>query len=219
MSATGVKTIVQCDFDNTIAERDVSFLLLDTFAEGDWRRYLKQYREGKIPVGVFNAKSFGLVKVDKPTMLDFVLKQNKARVRPGFAELLAYCAKRDFRFVIVSNGLRFYIEAILRAIGVNNIEIFAAEAEFKPEGVKVKYIGPDGRELIDAFKKSYTELFLSQGYRVVYIGDGASDCSPASLAHYIFGRDDLLAHCRKNNLQCTPFHDLHDVVRGLERLP
>ncbi len=55
-------------------------------------------------------------------------------------------------------------------------------------------------------------------YRVVYVGDGASDCSPASQAHRIFARDDLLAYCKKNNLDCTPFDDLNDVVRGLELL-
>lgn len=219
MPLTKVKTIVQCDFDNTIAEKDVSFLILDAFADGDWRQFLKQYREGKIPVGVFNAQSFGLVKADKPTILDFILVKNKAKVRPGFPELLDYCAKRAFRLVIVSNGLRFYIEAILKALNIDHIEIFASGAEFSPNGLNVKYIGPDGRKLVDAFKKTYTELFLSQGYRVVYIGDGASDCSPASLAQYIFARDDLLAYCRQNNLNCTPFNDLNDVVRGLEILP
>ena len=34
MNSTGMKTLVQCDFDNTIAESDVSFMLLDAFAGG-----------------------------------------------------------------------------------------------------------------------------------------------------------------------------------------
>jgi len=38
------KTLIQCDFDGTITEEDVSFILLDTFARGDWRRLLKEYK-------------------------------------------------------------------------------------------------------------------------------------------------------------------------------
>lgn len=218
MHSTGVKTIVQCDFDSTIAEDDVSFMLLDAFADGDWRQVLKEYRERKIPVGVFSTRVFAMVKADRQTLLDFIFKKSKVKLRAGFDELLGYCAKKGFKFVIVSNGLNFYIEAILKDIGLENIEVFAAQTEFSPEGLKVKYIGPDGNQLLDNFKKAYVELFLSRGYRVIYIGDGYSDIIPSSQAHYIFARDDLLAHCQEKNLKCTPFDDLNDVVRGLKLL-
>jgi len=217
MNSAKVKTIVQCDFDNTIASEDVSFQILDAFADGNWRRFLEEYREGKISVGVFSDKTFSMVKADEQTILNFIFK-DQVKIRAGFRELLAHCAKKGFKFVIVSNGLSFYIDAILKDIDVADIEVFAAQTQFNPEGLKVKYIGPDGSQLQENFKKAYTELFLRKGYRVVYIGDGASDCSPASRAHHIFARDDLLACCRKNNLDCTPFNDLNDVVRGLEVL-
>ncbi len=216
MSAGGVKTIVQCDFDSTIAEDDVSYLLLDAFADGDWRKFLKDYREKKIPVGVFNSRTFAMVRADKQTLLDFILVRNRPRIRSGLAELLAYCSAKGHKFVIVSNGLSFYIKAILRDIGVDNIEVLASETEFDPAGLRVRYVGPDGKELQAGFKDAYTRLFLSQGYRVVYIGDGASDCAPASQAHCIFARDALLAYCREKNISCVPFDDLNDVVRGLE---
>lgn len=216
MRSKEVKTIIQCDFDSTIAREDVSFLLLDAFADGDWRGILKQYREHNIPVGVFNSETFAMVKANKQTLLDFI--KNRVEIRPGFEELLAYCVKEGFEFVIVSNGLSFYIEAILKNIGVYNIEIHAAQTQFNPEGLKVQYIGPDGKILQDSFKKAYTELFLSRGYRVIYVGDGYSDIIPAKRADYIFARDDLLDHCQDNNINCTPFNDLTDVVRGLELL-
>jgi len=31
--------IIQSDFDGTITEEDVSFALLDVFAQGDWREW------------------------------------------------------------------------------------------------------------------------------------------------------------------------------------
>ncbi|NIT58009.1 MAG: 2,3-diketo-5-methylthio-1-phosphopentane phosphatase, partial [Aliifodinibius sp.] len=89
----------------------------------------------------------------------------------------------------------FYIEAILRDIGVENIEVFAARTEFHPEGVKVKYIGPEGSELQSDFKEAYTRLFVRKGYQVIYVGNGISDLPPARQAHHVFATGDLLASC------------------------
>ena len=216
MNSTEVKTLVQCDFDNTIAEFDVSFMLLDAFADGDWRRILQEYREHKIPVGVFSQRTFAMIKADEATMLDYLFTGNRVRVRPGFREMLDLCSRKGFEFIIVSNGLKFYIDAILKNAGVTGIEVFAAHTDFKPDGLKITYIGPDGQPVLDKFKQLYVERHLGQGYRVAYIGDGYSDIMPASLSNYVFARDDLLNHCRENNLKCTPFNDLNDVVRGLE---
>ena len=104
-------------------------------------------------------------------------------------------------------------------MGIKNIEVFAAQSRFSPEGMEVKYIGPDGSQLEDSFKEVYTELFLRRGYRVVYVGNGISDIYPARRAHHIFATDDLLDQCKEMRLNCTPFNDLNDVVRGLELLP
>lgn len=124
------KTIVQCDFDGTITEEDESFLLLDAFAGKNWRQIFDEYKEGKISVGAFNARAFTMIKADKQTMLDFV--QRNKRVRPGFQELVSYCRNKSIRLVIVSNGLDFYIEATLKDIGMDGIEVFAAKTWFYP---------------------------------------------------------------------------------------
>jgi len=215
-STEAVKTLIQCDFDGTITEEDVSFLLLDAFANEDWRRLLTEYRESKMSVGDFNRKAFFMVKADRQTLIEFV--RSEVKVQAGFHELLDYCRRESFRFVIVSNGLDFYIEAILRDIGVDNIEVLAAQTHFSPKGTEVKYIGPEGNQIQDGFKETYTRLFLSRGYRVVYVGNGASDAPPAKLAHHIFATGELLTQCKQTNLSCTPFVDLHDVIRGLELL-
>lgn len=213
-----MKTLVQCDFDGTITDKDVSFLLLDAFADSSWRQMLKDYQADGISVGLFNTRAFAMIKADKQTLLDFVLNSDEVKIRPGFPELLDYCSRNGLEFVIVSNGQDIYIEAILNKLGINNIEFFAARSSFGPGGLDVKYIGPDGSELLDGFKESYTELFLSRGYRVIYVGNGVSDIYPARRAHHVFAIDDLLERCHETNLNCTPFNDLNDVVKGLERL-
>ncbi|GAG90066.1 unnamed protein product [marine sediment metagenome] len=194
----------------------MSFLILDAFGSRDWRQLLTQYREGKISVGRFNMKAFAMVKADKQTLLEFV--KSKGKLRDGFRELLAYCHRKGFEFVIVSNGLDFYIETILRDIGMDNIEVFAAQTQFSPDGIDVRYIGPDGNQLEDNFKEAYVRLFLERGYRLIYAGNGISDLSPARQAHHIFATGELLTYCKEMNLNCTPFIDLNDIIRGLEFL-
>ncbi|MBI4286530.1 MAG: MtnX-like HAD-IB family phosphatase [Chloroflexi bacterium] len=209
-----MKTLLQCDFDGTITEEDISFLILDAFANSSWRQLLAEYRAGQISVGRFNAAAFGVVRADRKTLVDFV--RRGVRLKSGFCDLVSYCQERGFRFVITSNGLDFYIETILEDAGVRNIEVMAARTIFKPGGLAVQYIGPDGKELQDSFKEAYTRMFLEEGYRVIYIGNGLSDVPAAKLAHHVFAREDLLAHCEEYQLACIRFEDLNDVRRGLE---
>jgi 2-hydroxy-3-keto-5-methylthiopentenyl-1-phosphate phosphatase len=208
-----VKILVQCDFDGTVTEEDISFFLLDAFAQGDWRRLLRDYKEHKISVGEFNTNAFAMVKADKHKLLE-ALKGN-VKVRAGFHELVNYCLGKGFRLVIVSNGLDFYVEAVLKDLGLGNIEVYAARASFHPEGMKVQYVGPDGKRLEDGFKEAYIKSFLKLGYRVIYIGNGDSDVAPAEYAHHVFATGDLLAYCRENNLKYKPFETFIDVVKEL----
>ncbi len=211
-----MRTLFQCDFDGTITEQDASFFLLDAFAQGDWHQVLRQYKQHKISVGEFNTRAFAMVKASKETLLETVM--GKVKIRPGFQELVTYCARRGFRFVIVSNGLAFYIKAILQEIGLANIKVYAAEAWFYPKGMEVKYIGPDGNQLGDGLKEAYIKLFLQQGYRVIYAGNGDSDVYPAKYAHQVFARGELLDYYRQNNLNCQAFTDLSDIVEALNHL-
>jgi len=208
-----VKILVQCDFDGTVTEEDISFFLLDAFAQGDWRQLLREYKEHKISVGEFNTKAFAMVKADKHKLLE-ALKGN-VKVRAGFHELVSYCLGKGFRLVIVSNGLEFYIRAVLKDLRLRNIEVYAAQASFHPEGMKVQYVGPDGKRLEDSFKEAYTQAFLKLGYRVIYIGNGDSDVAPAKYAHHVFATGDLLAYCRENNLKYKLFETFLDVVKEL----
>jgi len=211
-----MKTLIQCDFDGTVTEEDVSFALLDTFAQGDWRQLLQQYREHKISIGEFNTRAFAMVKADEHRILESL--QGGVKVRAGFHRLVSYCLGKGLRLVIVSNGLEFYIRVVLKDLGLTNIEVHAAQASFHPKGMKVRYAGPDGKRVNDGFKEAYVQSFLRLGYRVIYIGNGDSDVAAAKHAHHVFATGDLLAHSKENKLNCKPFKDFRDVVKDLEHM-
>ncbi len=208
--------IIQSDFDGTLTEEDVSFALLDAFAEGDWRKLYEQYRQNKMTVGDFNTRAFAMVKASREELLR--VAREGVKLREGLRNLVNYCQEQGFRFLVVSNGLDFYIKEILEDVGLGNIEVYAARTSFSPEGLEVRYISPEGEVLKKGFKEAYTKLFLAQGYQVVCIGNGPSDYFPAALAQHVFARDGLLDICQEKNLNCQPFEDLNDVVLGLQKL-
>ncbi len=210
------QTLVQCDFDGTVTEEDVSFLLLDAFANPDWRQILQQYQEGKITVGRFNTEAFSMVAAGKQTLLEYI--KRRVKVRPGFHEMVAYCRKKGVRFTVVSNGLDFYIERVLEDIGLKGLEFHAAQTRFHSKGLTVQYIGPDGNPLDSDFKLAYVDLFLNAGYRLIYIGNGDSDFVPAKHCHHVFATGTLLDRCQQADLDCVPFNDFNEIIRVVERL-
>jgi len=214
--AESTRTLVQCDFDGTITYDDVSFAMLDAFADGDWRHLHDEYEQSNISVGRFNTDAFAMVRADRKSLLE--ITRNNVKIRTGFHKFVACCQSKGFRLVIVSNGLDFYIEEILGNIGLGDIPVFAARTSFHPDGVKVQYIGPDGSYLDEDFKGAHTDSFLREGYRIIYVGNGTSDLLPARRCHYVFATDSLLVHCQRTDLDCTPFTDFNEVVRVLELL-
>ena len=208
-----IKTLVQCDFDGTITVDDISYGILDKFARGDWRVWEEKYHRNEISVGEFNARVFSMVKTDKATLIAYA--RLHSRLRDGLKDLIAFCKHQDIEFVIVSNGLDFYIETVLNDLKLRKIKALTGKTEFNHNGITVRYIGPTGEELMSGFKEAYTKLYIDKGYRVVYIGNGISDIPAARLSYRIFARDDLLDHCKEANLEYIPFDDMNDVINGL----
>ena len=210
------KILIQCDFYGTVTIEDASFAILDAYIPGKWQPLFSEYQQGKMAVGQFNSRVFSMINDTKENLLKVVF--DNVNMRPGFREFVEYCGKNEYEFVIVSNGLDFYIEEILRRNGLDDIEFFASETEFQDNGISVRHRGPDGNYLDDKVKTAFTDSFLYEGYRVVYIGDGRSDLSPASKCHYVFATGSLLEHCKNVNLKCTEFTDFYEIINDMGTL-
>ncbi len=210
------KVIFQSDFDGTITVDDISFLILDKFAAGDWRAILKDYKFGRISVGQFNTLAFSMVAEDKQILTDYVL--NNYQIRPGFLELVNYCAQENIRFAIVSNGLDFYIKAIINDLGFNSMEIYSARANFGRGKINAVYEGPDGSIIHNGFKESFARHFISQGYRIIYAGNGVSDFPAAKMAHHAFATESLVKKLDEAQIPFFTFFELNDVVSKLKEL-
>lgn len=209
------KILVQCDFDGTVTLEDASFLILDTFARGDWHKLNNDYESGKMTVGHFNDAAVALIRGTKRAMLAAI--QGKINIRPGFKDFTDFCRRNNWRLVLVSNGFDFYIEHILKEIGLNDIEYHAARLRFHSGSrVTSQYIGPEGNPVDDGFKEAFVDSFLNQSYRIIYIGDGSSDFKPARKCRKIFARGTLLQKCEAAGITNTGFGDFFQIIKKLE---
>jgi len=211
-----MKTIVQCDFDGTIAIDNISILLREEFATGDWRRIDSDYMQGRLTVEDSNQRQFSMIKEPRDRLVDFV--REKARVKAGFLEFIDYCRDSGIEFVIVSSGLDFYIEAMLEQIGAPNLELYCARTSFGHDGIAIEYIGPDGNRVEKGFKLQCLNQLKQRGDYVIYLGDGLSDLEAASAADYVFATGSLTTLLDKISVRYHSFTDFHDVLRQMPHL-
>jgi 2-hydroxy-3-keto-5-methylthiopentenyl-1-phosphate phosphatase len=210
------KLLFQSDFDGTITVEDISFIILDKYARGDWRRILQDYKSGQIKVGEFNRRAFALVSEDQETLEKYVLANYQ--LRPGFKTLLSYCSKNGIRFVITSNGLDFYIRAILKHVNIDSLEVYSARTVFGNEHLETEYLSPDGNAIDDGFKEAYSRHFIENGYDIIYAGNGASDAPAASLAKHVFATESLVDVLEKAKKPFSPFKDLNEVANNIKKV-
>ena len=207
---------VQCDFDETIATSNVSFLLLQAFGSEGWWSIQALYDAGQISVEENNRRQFALLNADGAAIENFVLAN--VEVRPGFSQFVEYCLNSGIQFTVVSNGIDFYVFPVMRSLGLSNIEVHCARSQFTPSGVALSYPDPSGSDCLQGFKLSWLRHHKSRRGPVVYIGDGKSDIPAASEADYVIARSALYSHFQSSGLPCSEFQDFFDVRKAVERI-
>ena len=208
--------IIQCDFDGTIPRNNLSVLLRQRFARGDWQKIESDYLDGNLTVEQSNRLQYALIKEPKERLQEFVSQH--VEVRPGFTEFASYCQDTGVPLVIVSSGLDFYIETALVHISMEDLEVHSGQTSFGKDGIAVSYTDPAGNTTDEGFKRKYLTWLRKRDSTIVYIGDGLSDSEAARGADHIFATDHLLRLLRAESVVCNAFSDFHDVLSQVRQL-
>ncbi len=148
-------------------------------------------------------------------MQDYV-KAN-SNLRPWFGEVWQHCQDRGLPMVIVSQGLDFYIEALLEKEGFPQVPVYAVETSFTDQGIDYKYnFTYPGEPHRGNSKGLVVSQFREQGYRVLYVGDGRSDFEAAVEADQVFAHSVLAEECQRQGIPFRPFRDFGDVLSVLQ---
>ena len=200
---------VLSDFDDTAAEQNVAELLLERFGHHTWRDVRDRFRQGGLSLKEYQEITFSSIEADRDAMRNYVME--RANFRPYFRELCGFCQDRDIPLAIVSQGLDFYITALLDKEGLSQIPVYAVTTGFSAEGLSYSYHFPrPGREDLGNSKGLLVDRFRDQGHYVFYAGDGASDLEAAERADMVFAHRTLAQQCRERQI---PFQDFEDFKK------
>ena len=209
--------IILCDFDDTAAVQNVGQMLLERFQPDvsqpgvvHWRDVSQRRAAVEISLAEYQEIAFRQMTATVDEQTAYV--RSNAQLRPGFAELAAYCAANGIKLAVTSHGLDYYVRALLDEHGVD------------VESHTVLTHGSDAKIYEYTFadescawwpgncKCKVLEASRSDGEHVVYAGDGVSDACPAALADAVFAREPLAGICRERGITYRELPDFFPVL-------
>ncbi|MEE8465294.1 MAG: MtnX-like HAD-IB family phosphatase [Dehalococcoidia bacterium] len=207
---------VLTDFDDTAAAQNVAEMLLNQFGAPDWKEVRQRFREGQINLKEYQEITFRSIQADRATMQSYV--KDHANLRPFFQELWGFCQANGIPMAVVSQGLDFYIEALLERAGISRVPVYAVETEFTGGNITYRYnYAYAGEESQGNSKGFVVESFQEQGCYVFFAGDGQSDLVAARKADVTFAHRTLATLCDEENIPYQPFEDFGGMLLAVRR--
>ena len=212
------KPIIFSDFDGTITEHDVIVMIMEKFAPPEWVEIKEQIlykRTTTLKDGI--EELFSLIDSNKKNeIVDFVKKEVK--LREGFVDFLSFCESEKIEFNVLSGGLDFFIEPILKSYK-DKLKIFCNLGDFNSRKIKIDYkylpkncilCGDCGCCKIEIIEQYPKEKFIR-----VLIGDSLTDLAPSKVSDIVFARADLVKYLEQETISYTPFENFYEVKEQL----
>ncbi|HUI42708.1 MAG TPA: MtnX-like HAD-IB family phosphatase [Terriglobia bacterium] len=213
--------VIFSDFDGTIAQVDVTDVILSEFGDPAWREIEEEWVAGCIGSRECLRRQMALVRasaVDFDALIDTVPHDLHF---PAFHRLTRALG---LPFYVVSDGFDYVIRRVLRNCGVdgdllNGSHLFASSIKVAG-GLTVDFPhwpAPCVHGCATC-KPEVIRRVRGDHAPVIFIGDGLSDRFAVEEADVVFAKDKLLAYCRKNSIGCTPFQTFADIQAELARI-
>ena len=204
---------VLTDFDDTAAVQNVAELLLHRFGASDWPAVRQRFRDGELSLKEYQEITFLDIAASKSEMQNFV--RANAEFRPGFADLCWFCRQNDIPLAIVSQGLDFYIQALLDGVGLPEVPVYAVATDFddggRIAGYRYDFAYPEAPERGNS-KARIVRQFQAAGRYVFFMGDGRSDFEAAEVADAVLAHRQLAGMCDAAGVAWRPFGDFVGVL-------
>ena len=211
------------DFDGTITRDDVGNLFFRTFGGPACDELVRRYRAGELSAAAtFREEAAAVGPLDLGAAGEFL---RGCDTDPGFPRLVRFCRDREIDLCVVSDGLDYYIAAILERAGCGDVPFVSNRAVFHgPDASGRHALGfefPYNDAVCDRCACCKRNLMLTRSADedvIVYVGDGFSDRCPVQYADLVFAKGDLQTYCREENISYIVYRTLDDVTGQLESL-
>jgi 2-hydroxy-3-keto-5-methylthiopentenyl-1-phosphate phosphatase len=211
MSVKPKKVLILTDFDGTICTVDVGNELITKFTTARLTDIERDYVKGKIGSRIAYERIAKRLKGSREKMLDHILAIE--RLDPYFPEFCSLSKDKGIDIKIVSDGLDFYIEAILKKYKLTGMEYFSNLAVFgNDSSLSIEFpsmndfcarCGTCKSRILNSYRLIYD--------KIIYIGDGYSDFCPSRYADIVFAKKLLFQKCEKEGTPCVQFKDFNEI--------
>ena len=205
------QTTLLIDFDGTICYQDVTDLLLNKFALPGFEELEELWISGAIGARECMEKQIALIRAT-PQELDRAL--DEAQIDVAFKPFLEMIKKQGAKAQIVSDGLDYSINHILKRAGIKDLPVYSNH---------LVYLGDSNWQLEFPLKanncpsghckcRRYDTLPLSPFGKTIYIGDGTSDFCPSQKADLVLAKGKLADYCEKHSIAHERVKDFAQIM-------
>jgi len=216
------KLAALCDFDGTISKGDIGNSLFREFAGGsEWEELIESWEKGEIGSRDCLIKECSLARVTREQIVSFAHAFEIDEHFPAFA---AWCTENEIPLAVVSDGLDFYIELVLKKYGLSNLPVYANHLTFTDGGIVPEFpYFEQGCGRCGNCKGHHVRRYRERFGKVVFVGDGYSDRCALEEADLVLAKKGLARLCESLDEPCIEVGDFKSVkavvdafARGLD---
>jgi len=209
---------VFCDFDGTVARRDVGYNLFHHFSGGRNDALLPDWKAGRMSTRDCLVKEAEMVHGSPDEILTFL---DRFDLDSTFQPFVTRCRAQGVPVVIVSEGLDIYIRRVLDRYNLVDLPVISNLGFLEHGGLRIEFphvnrhcprCGSCKGERIEEYRQAY-----HPPCRVAFVGDGYSDACAARAADLLFAKDELQLYCEAEKIPYNAFVDFSDVAEVLIR--
>ena len=207
---------ILCDFDGTIVEQDVSEELLASHGSPEWKAIDDEFTRGDIGSRECAERQVALLRGSAEELTAAALE--RYHVDPTFAPFVAWCHDQGMAVSVVSDGFGFYIDAMLRAAGVEDIPVFTTRTVFDdgPPRLAFPFAHPECVGCGTCKRNAVLDARERHGTPVAFVGEGHTDRYGALYAHLVFAKKHLPALCDEMGIAYVRWETFDDIRMALE---
>jgi len=219
MTTTAKKRIIFCDFDGTITVNDNIIAIIRHFNPEGWEPIAERVISQEMSIQEGVGQMFRLLPSSmQKEVVEFGI--SNARIRDGFADLLAYCKEEQIEFYVTSGGIDFFVYPILEPFGIPQDHIYCNGSDFSGDRIEITWPHPCDDQCNNKCgmcKTTIMRRFPVEQYERILIGDSVTDFEGAKLADVVFSRSHLTVKCKELGLPHHEYEDFHQIIHELKQ--
>lgn len=205
------------DFDGTITKKDVGEHMFLEFGDPvAAKEIIALWIEGEITsIDTWTMLCKTIPSFHKPEFDAFL---DTIEIDEYFSSFVDYCSLHNFEVAILSDGLDYYIEYLLKKNNIHSVKVFSNKLTFNENNELIPLFPFRDEECKTCANCKRNHILDSTGddEYSFYIGDGLSDTCPAQYSDFVFAKNSLLKFCEKNGVNFFPFRNFSDVQNRIE---